>query len=244
MQVEKLEPLVLIYDGCGADYECVDWTLAAFRSLLKQSDLVAVVDDKALIDDKWMSTTRILIIPGGRANPYHESLGEVGMENIRKFVHNGGTFVGICAGAYFTAAKSKFAEGTKNEIIAEHLGLFKGEVKGPLFEDFNYLEETIKIIPANCSDGEKRNVYHHGGGWFVEPEEYEDISVLARYIPDEPDKDGPASMIKIKYGEGIVFASHIHFECPDFWPIWKNFVFNALEHEDCLVYNHEQSINI
>ncbi len=244
MQAEKSEPIVLIYDGCGTDYECVDWSLQAFRSLLPDPSMAITVDAKTILDKKWMSTAKILVIPGGRATPYHDELGEIGMENIRNFVHSGNTLIGICAGAYFLAADSNFAIGTKFEVVNKHLGLFPGEVKGPFFEDFNYLEDTIRGAISKCSDGVERIAYHHGGGWFVKPEEHKDISVLARYSSDEARKDGLAAIIKVKYGDGCVIGSHMHFEEEYSWNSWKEFIFNALEHEKCLVYNNEQSITV
>ena len=42
----------------------------------------------------------LLLIPGGFAPHFINKIGEKGEEIIRKFVYNGGGYVGICAGAY------------------------------------------------------------------------------------------------------------------------------------------------
>jgi len=42
----------------------------------------------------------VLIMPGGSGSKQAEKLGAVGRENVRRFVRNGGGYVGICAGAY------------------------------------------------------------------------------------------------------------------------------------------------
>lgn len=229
---------VRVYNGPGTCSECVDWTIEAFSSLYNSVTTISALEIK---DMEWMATTKILIIPGGAANPYHNELGELGMDNIIKFVHSGRTLIGICAGAYFTAAQSNFALGTKLEVKNEHLGLFPGEAKGPFFKDFNYLDNTIHYSLIPCLDSISRNSHIHGGGWFIDPEKYQSISVLARY---EYESCGRAAIIKITdcgKGKGMVLASHIHFEHPKVWSVWRDFIFNALEHEQSLVYSSEQT---
>lgn len=237
-----IHPPVCVYNGPGANSECIEWTLAAFRSFFKDPSSVGTINESGIKSNAWMENTRILIIPGGMANPYHQELGDQGMGNIIKFVHSGRTLVGICAGAYFTAAQSNFGLGTDLEVKNTHLGLFPGEVQGPFFKDFNYFDNTIHYIHVPCDDAKLRVAYVHGGGWFVNPEQYPDISVLARY---EYATCGRAAMVKIincGEGKGVVLASHLHFECPKYWKNWRDFILNALEHEQCLVYSSEQTI--
>ena len=46
-----------------------------------------------------------LIVPGGYTQEYSPALGEEGREAIRRFVRQGGGYLGICAGAYLAAEK-------------------------------------------------------------------------------------------------------------------------------------------
>lgn len=50
-----------------------------------------------------LSAQQVFVSPGGGASIQSRSLGPDGMEKLKKFVHDGGGFVGICAGAYLAA---------------------------------------------------------------------------------------------------------------------------------------------
>lgn len=225
----SLDVPMLVYNGLGTCSECIDWTLDAFKSLTKVPSLVTLANAEIIRDTKWLEGTKILIIPGGRAYPYHEELGELGMQNIRNFVAQGNILIGICGGAYFTARYYMFGEHTQFEIEDYPLALFAGETRGPFFEDFNFLENTVRQISPLCEDNKKRPVYHHGGGWFVTPEKYRGVSILAKYNSNIPEKDGLAAMIKINYGKGQVLASFLHFEHKNYWYYWKDYIFEILK---------------
>ncbi|MHA1962931.1 MAG: BPL-N domain-containing protein [Candidatus Thorarchaeota archaeon] len=51
--------------------------------------------------DGILNETDILVFPGGSSGSYQLSLGTDGMELIRQFVHNGGSYFGICGGSQF-----------------------------------------------------------------------------------------------------------------------------------------------
>ena len=46
---------------------------------------------------------RLLFINGGDSSPHGKSLGEKGLETMRTFVDNGGSYVGTCAGAFLAS---------------------------------------------------------------------------------------------------------------------------------------------
>lgn len=50
---------------------------------------------------------RILYVCGGKASAHSNSLGERCREAMRNFVHNGGSYVGTCAGAYFATSEKE-----------------------------------------------------------------------------------------------------------------------------------------
>lgn len=51
-----------------------------------------------------LSQFDVIICPGGSGSKQGKQLAESGRERIRKFVANGGSFMGICAGAYLASA--------------------------------------------------------------------------------------------------------------------------------------------
>lgn len=46
---------------------------------------------------------RLLFVNGGNSTSHGQSLGKKGMDNMRAFVENGGSYVGTCAGAFFAS---------------------------------------------------------------------------------------------------------------------------------------------
>jgi biotin--protein ligase len=84
---------VLIYNGPGT----MDVLPLAnyLGNILPSYYNIKLVTPQYMSYDTWQSNTALLIIPGGRASPYEEFLNT---EAIRKYVYNGGNYLGICAG--------------------------------------------------------------------------------------------------------------------------------------------------
>src|SRR3989339_1701214 len=55
----------------------------------------------------------VLIVPGGKDLNYCKDLNGKGTKIIREFVHKGGGYLGLCAGAYFGSREISWAEGTE-----------------------------------------------------------------------------------------------------------------------------------
>jgi N-formylglutamate amidohydrolase/glutamine amidotransferase-like uncharacterized protein len=80
-------------------------SMTALQRALGQFDGVAVQNLKA--DDiraGKLADIDVLIHPGGSGSKQGKHLGEVGREEIRDFLREGGGFIGICAGAYLASA--------------------------------------------------------------------------------------------------------------------------------------------
>ena len=82
----------------------------------------------------------LLIMPGGRDLPYVKKLQGKGNQNISDFVRNGGSYLGICAGAYYGCSLVQFAQGDPLlEVVGpRELVLFPGVSQGPVFAGFDY----------------------------------------------------------------------------------------------------------
>ncbi|MFN5382632.1 MAG: BPL-N domain-containing protein [Alphaproteobacteria bacterium] len=205
---------IRIYDGPGVDYKCFFNTRVALSSIYGGSEYISAEQIKTR---EWFDYTSMLVIPGGAASPYNEALGSDGMESIREFVEQGGVFLGICAGAYFSAKESEFGGVYKLPYIKKkHLGLYDGKVKGPVF---NNLAEKAKI-QVLCSDSVIREVFSYGGGFFENAHLLQSITILASY--SHINIQGlDAAFAKIEYGQGLAFSSFVHFEYPEVWQSWK-----------------------
>ncbi len=96
----------------------------------------------------------IFIIGGGAISSILPALGKKGIGNIQKFVKSGGTYIGICAGAYIAPGlgltKTKFKRG-KGEKIVEVKFLFCGEkiklfyCNGPLIDKLSKEDVLISV---------------------------------------------------------------------------------------------------
>lgn len=92
---------VCLYTGSGAELaEDVEFALNELEiSFLK-------VDEDDIKDDN-LEECSVLIIPGGYTKRAVNGLGQRGFDVIRKFVADGGGYIGICAGAYLAAQTVK-----------------------------------------------------------------------------------------------------------------------------------------
>ncbi len=151
----------------------------------------------------------MLCFPGGRDIPYQEKLQGEGVKRIRQFVLNGGTYIGICAGAYFACDRFEFEKGTELEIVAERdLKFYSKTGVGPILGlgKFDYYSDSGVEYPL--IKFEKSNfacpIYYNGGLGFIDL--CKNSEVIARYPNEIP------AILKINNGLGTSFLSGVHFE--------------------------------
>lgn len=84
-----------VYNDEGASQWCVECTC---RMLSLRSYSTVKLSAEDVISGKWTRTLVGIVFPGGRDSPYHEKLSGPGNKLIRKFVEDGGWYLGLCAG--------------------------------------------------------------------------------------------------------------------------------------------------
>lgn len=174
----------------------------------------------------------MLVMPGGGDLGYCQSLNGQGNRRISQFVHNGGAYLGFCAGGYYGSKRCEFEVGDKNmQVIGEReLAFFPDTCRGCAFEGFVYHSEAgaraaeLKVSKS-ALDGsgdipDTFHSYYNGGGVFVDAEVYADqgVEILASYtepLSVNPGK-GAAAVIYRKVGEGSVILTGPH---PEFVPL-------------------------
>ena len=92
---------VLCYSGAGVSPASLAHTLKSLRALLSPYYTVNPITTETLLADPWHTQCALLVFPGGRDIPFHAALQGKGNELIQKFVREGGSFLGICAGGYY-----------------------------------------------------------------------------------------------------------------------------------------------
>lgn len=156
--------------------------------------------------------TRLLIMPGGADLYYAEKLDGAGNTAIRRFVENGGTYLGICAGAYYGCSALAWAKGTEQDISGPRaLAFFPGTAIGPVhdfIEDGSVEKSWLAAPELIWDDGKERiacKVCYEGGPVFV-PDTPGGFTILARYDGDRP------AIVECPVGAGKVILCSPHLE--------------------------------
>ncbi len=144
-----------------------------------------------------------LVIPGGASRYAAAKLNGAGNKAILDYISGGGTYIGVCAGAYYAARAIEWKKGKPDQILVENeLSLYLGAATGPAPQF-----KPADIVPIEY-DGKTVNVFYWGGPVF---EETISAQVLARYasLPDQP----PA-IVAGQYGEGryLLIGPHLEFD--------------------------------
>lgn len=184
-------------------------------------------------------TPGLLIMPGGESWVYLEDLEEEGAENIRNFVRGGGSYLGICAGAFYATSHREGGAATGPYGI----GLLEGTAVDPTALEWPGFIEGVMTFKWNLSHwltkgySERVKMLLYGGPSFefsqAEAQEKK-IEVVQRF-----QVNGQPSMIRFHYGKGKVFLAAPHFEVlkeegekplhDNAWPFLKRVVADLLE---------------
>ena len=149
----------------------------------------------------------ILGLPPGNLPSYNVQLGTTGLEAIRSFVSQGGSYFGIAGGAIFACDELVYSSNTDEYILK----LFNGSARGPIL---GVEDQSIASIAINTTNGiidlagipSTLSTLYWGTTFYV-PNENLNIVPIARV----PGIDY-ASMIAYEYGTGCVFLSGFHPE--------------------------------
>lgn len=207
--------MVYIYAGPGVSKNSLMQTEKTLNFFLKPPYLIKRIFPEQIINEEWEKETALLIIPGGADLPYAKALNGAGNQKIKSYVENGGAFLGICAGSYYGGAFVDFGKNTDLEVQGEReLSFFPGTVRGPILAPYAYRSESgaraAQISWMCSSDFQKStllSVYYNGGGYFVDAEKKNRVTVLASYGLEDY-----AAIIECEVGLGKAILSGVHFE--------------------------------
>ena len=207
------KPRILIYQ----DYVQNNGQL--YHALVERYGFAAVgyCDAAAIIGGILDPTVKLFIMPGGADLYYCEKLNGAGNRAIRNFVESGGSYLGICAGAYYACDSIEWAKGSAQEIIgARELKFYGGTAIGPVKDFMQGLDQSWLGAAAITDDtGKTTTVCYEAGPVFAEPST-ETEKIIARYtaLPGTP----PA-IVENQIGKGRVVLSSPHIErlMPSAW---------------------------
>lgn len=200
--------IIYIYNDIGVSDESISETIATFKQFTKYK--VKTINGKEVKNGMWTSNAALFVMPGGADLPYAEKLNGKGNEIIKKYVRDGGMFLGICAGSYYASSYVEFDKGGKLEVVGEReLGLFPGKTIGPILAPYDYKTKSgarAANIITTFDDIPQATVFYNGGGYFEDAEKYSNTQVLATY------KNNLPAIIMVDYGYGKALLSGLHFE--------------------------------
>ncbi len=224
---------ILVYtdEDVGASSRCVAMTIASLKNTVSSANTphtVRATTSQELVGSKWRNSCCLLVMPGGRDLPYCKALNGQGNKEIREFVSEGGSYLGICAGAYYGSAKIEFARGDPNLEVTglRDLAFFPGvTARGPVYPGFTYTTSGgARAAPLRLTERGKQRIspdkdnttlfiYYNGGCEFIQDGDVTTpYDVMATYTQlDGVGTSGPA-IIGGGVGKGRVILSGLHIE--------------------------------
>jgi biotin--protein ligase len=213
---------VLLYNGNGTSPHCVKQTFLTLKRALGHAYDIIKVDAATLSTEPWEDTCSLVVMPGGRDSPYCEDLNGAGTDKIRRYVENGGHYLGLCAGAYFGAKEIEFEINTPYQVKGpRQLGFFPGVARGCMYPGFKYnsdkgaravqikvSKEVLDSLPSGYPQQFKS--YYNGGGYFVDTES-ENVKAICHFTEKGLEENATAG-VECKVGRGTAVLLGIHPE--------------------------------
>lgn len=200
---------ICIYGDEGVTHQSIAHVQKTFHALLGDRYKFKILKAPEIIDTEWEKKCALFIIPGGIASPICKKLNGPGNQKIRDYVAWGGSYLGICAGAYYASRFTYFDQGGPLEICNEkELQLFKGSAIGPLFE-FNYNNYAgARVISLDTPFSAKPTpTFIYGGCMFQDIKLNDGVYALAW-----ADEQIHPIIIQANFGLGRTVLSGVHFE--------------------------------
>ncbi|KIE04942.1 Biotin-protein ligase [Candidatus Jidaibacter acanthamoeba] len=201
---------VYVYHDEGVSDESLLHTISTLKTILPSSYIVNKINANEVIEYKWTNKAALFVMPGGADLPYVKKLNGKGNKNIKNYVSNGGSYLGICAGAYYASAYVEFDQGGELEVLGDReLAFFPGKSIGSILAKYNYKNNSgsrASKLHITLDNVKETVTYYNGGGYFADANKYPNITVIGYYENNLP------SIIHIAYEKGNVILSGVHFE--------------------------------
>ena len=139
------------------------------------------------------------IIPGHTINDR-----VVEFKSIRENIFQGGTYIGVCNGAYIAGKEFLYDDYSGTRILHPGIGLLRTPILGPV-----YPQLSGSFINITDSFGRPHSMWYKNGGTFPQQIINEKVNYKVHAIYH--DETFPA-IVSFRYGKGTVVLSGIHPE--------------------------------
>lgn len=199
-----------------------------FRKLLDMGDDLRY--DPIYADDIGSGALRnydVLIVPGGNASRDALTMGSDAREKVRRFVKQGGIYMGICAGAYL-------ASRSKNDFI----GMLPIKTLDPRhwYRVDEGMPVDLELTPTGMDvfglKARKIKIVYENGPIFAPPSDNKLIplgyfrSEVVGHGGKRGVMLGAPAMVMSRYGQGVVLAISPH---PEKTPGYRRMILHALD---------------
>jgi glutamine amidotransferase-like uncharacterized protein len=197
---------IALYSGNGVDDACLTATHAMFEAAGYRVVLIGPYD----INPTTLERFRVVCFPGGDMYQYARDISSTGKEQLRAYISDGGAYIGICGGAYFTGERM-YWQGTELPVIS--LGIFPGNTRGPIDAIAPYpycvmckVNMTDTLHPITRAEPDTAWIVYCYGPTF-DPHSGAAINILGVY-----DIGHSPALVAWQYGSGRVFVIGPHPE--------------------------------
>lgn len=121
--------LIQVYQDVGSDAFSTQQLVKALKAFPGTYEVVQTTGELLRSHRSRLEDTALLCFGGGYDLGYLATVKSEGCHILRNYVHSGGRYLGLCAGAYFASQRCIFDEHGPNEVIGDRpLALFAGNV--------------------------------------------------------------------------------------------------------------------
>lgn len=216
------KPSVFYVYAQRSTYEFLRESLRVYEHQNIKTRLIVAKDilDRDILNNRHENVLGLFMPGSPAAQLYRDNLGERGKAAIQTYVANGGSYIGICAGAYLASHDIVYKSARRQEHIQDNLALFDGQAIGQLSSLLvpvttvrqGWEEANVTPLHYHTASGPSTANVIYWGGPAYQPAPHEKITVLATYDAATID-DQPAIAIAAKdYGAGRVVLSGVHPE--------------------------------
>jgi biotin--protein ligase len=206
---------VLVFNGPGICPLSRDDLVDSLRIALASHYWVGTIDHEGLRAEDWTDSCALLVFPHcTRRQPYDAlDVDLPTIRRIRQFVVGGGSFLGICGGAYFA---SKAAEWDGSRWGSANLAFWPWLSEGPQLRGGAQTHEfTLSFLIAEyANNGQNANstphcdLHYDGGGAFIPPRDCESthFALMGSY------STGMCAGVTCTVGDGRAVLWHARLE--------------------------------
>jgi len=213
-----------------------------FAFILSGMHHIEQIDHEDIIGGK-LSQFSVVIFPGGLIFDVEAALGNDGAEVVCKYVHNGGGFFGVCAGAFLAAAGGYNGAIETKRMLSVQTSWTPGIGSAKL----EFTKDATAILGPQCSPGKVHETMFANGPLFqssknetnhILHEKLSECVVLAQYKEISTDKSKNSKQyreykiaaVASQFGTGrlIVFGPHPRHQVQFSKNVFKDLFYGVL----------------